>query len=73
MRKLNSSLTHAIINDRIKAYTSLAEAKRENIFVKFGFPGIVENFRIASYNDASLETSGWSQGGFIILVSNKDR
>lgn len=43
-----------MIDDRIKTYELLAKAKKESIFVEFGFQDIVENFRIVSYNDASL-------------------
>ena len=71
--QLSSILNHSKADDILKA-TKLLKAKSENILLRFGVPGLIENFKIVCYNDSLLGNlkDGGSQGGFIIyLVSEK--
>ena len=68
--QLSSILNQSKVEDVIKANKLLIKAKNENIFLRFGLPGPIENFKIFCYNDSSLGNlkDGGSQGGFIIYL-----
>ena len=68
--QLSSILNHSKVDDVIKANKLLLKAKNENILLRFGLPGPIENFKIVSYDDSSLGNlkDGGSQGGFIIYL-----
>ena len=68
--QLSRILNHSKVDDVIKANKLLLKAKNENIFLRFGLPGPIENFKIVCYDDSSLGNlkDGGSQGGFIIYL-----
>ena len=68
--QLSSILNHSKVDDIIKANKLLLKAKNENILLRFGLPGPIENFKIVCYDDSSLGNlkDGGSQGGFIIYL-----
>ena len=68
--QLSSILNHSKVDDVIKANKLLLKAKNENILLRFGLPGPIENFKIVCYDDSSLGNlkDGGSQGGFIIYL-----
>ena len=66
--QLSSILNHSKVDDIIKANKLLLKAKNENILLRFGLPGPIENFKIVCYDDSSLGNlkDEGSRGGFII-------
>ena len=68
--QLNSILNHSKVDDILKANKLLLKAKSEDILLRFGLPGPIENFKVVCYNDSSLGNlkDGGSQGGFIICL-----
>ena len=68
--QLNSILIHSKVDDILKANKLLLKAKNENLLLRFGLPGPIENFKIVCYNDSSLDSvkDGGSQGRFIIYL-----
>ena len=68
--QLSSILNHSKVDDVIKANKLLLKAKNENILLRFGLPGPIENFKIVCYDDSSLGNlkDEGSRGGFIIYL-----
>ena len=68
--QLSSILNHSKVDDIIKANKLLLKAKNENILLRFGLPGPIENFKIVCYDDSSLGNLNdeGSRGGFIIYL-----
>ena len=68
--QLSGILNPSKADHDLKANKLLLKAKNENILLRFGLPGPIENFKIVCYNDSSLGNlkDGGSQGGFIIYI-----
>ena len=68
--QLSSILNHSKVDSILKANKLLLKAKSENILLRFGLPGPIENFKIVCFNDSSLGNlkDGGSQCGFIIYL-----
>ena len=68
--QLSSILNHSKVDDILKANKLLLKAKNENILLRLGLPGPIENFKIVCYDDSSLGSlkDVGPQGGFIIYL-----
>ena len=54
--QLSSIANHSIGDGFIKANKVLRKSQNKNMTIKLGFPGNIENFKIAYYNDTSRKS-----------------
>ena len=68
--QLSSILNHSKVDDVIKANKLLLKAKNENILLRFGLPGPMQNLKLLALMIHLLGNlkDGGSQAGFIIYL-----
>ena len=72
--QLTSILNHSKVDDILRANKLFLKAKNGNILLRFGLPGLTENFKIVCHNDSSIGNlkDGGSQGGSIIYLAGEN-